>query len=258
MVSLVFTQSGYSNDMSYTVRSSKTAVRRRLSAMVATVATATAVLWGQATVASAEDLGSSNIKNSIEQQLANVDRSTRDGAWQLRMSLHAQADAGLSAEAAAVVKRNVDNVINLAFPGLIQQRSVPVVVPAPKPVEPAQPAFDTGLCPAHARACIDLAGQRSWLQENGQVSYGAVPISSGRVGYETPKGAFRVNRKIKDEISREFNNAPMPYSVYFTNNGIAFHEGSPQVASHGCIHLNHKDAVTFFNQLHIGDVVYVY
>ena len=30
--------------------------------------------------------------------------------------------------------------------------------------------------------------------------------------------------------------APMPYSVFF-NGGIAFHQGSVRVTSHGCVHL---------------------
>lgn len=246
--------------MSYKPRHAKQSMaRRRIAAMVGTAATSAALLVSQAATSSAQDFGSSNLSSSIDQQLQNLGRQTRDGAWDLRNNLRAQADAGLPIDAATMVKQSIDNAVNFAFPGLIQERTAPPVVPAPAPAPaPARPAFDTGSCPAFARACIDLAGQRSWLQQNGQVSYGAVPISSGRVGHETPKGVFHVNRKIKDEISREFNNAPMPFSVYFTNNGIAFHEGSPQVASHGCIHLNHKDAVTFFNQLQVGDVVYVY
>ncbi|MGH3782762.1 MAG: L,D-transpeptidase family protein, partial [Pseudonocardiaceae bacterium] len=55
----------------------------------------------------------------------------------------------------------------------------------------------------------------------------------------------------------EFHNAPMPYSVFFTNTGIAFHEGSLSRASAGCIHLNHTAATTFFSKLSVGQVVQV-
>ena len=49
----------------------------------------------------------------------------------------------------------------------------------------------------------------------------------------------------------------MPYSVFFTNTGVAFHQGSLKAKSHGCVHLSHADAVTFYNSLHPGDVVQV-
>jgi hypothetical protein len=49
----------------------------------------------------------------------------------------------------------------------------------------------------------------------------------------------------------------MPYSVFFTHSGIAFHQGSLRVPSHGCIHLGHGAAVTFFNSLAVGQVVQV-
>ena len=88
--------------------------------------------------------------------------------------------------------------------------------------------------------------------------YQAGLIGPGRPGYETPRGTFYVNRKVKDEISYEFNNAPMPYSVYFTNNGIAFHQDDPYVPSAGCIHLYRADAQRYFNDLQIGDKVYVF
>ena len=82
-------------------------------------------------------------------------------------------------------------------------------------------------------------------------------VGVGKPGFEWA-GTHKVTRKVKDEISREFHNAPMPYSVYFTNTGVAFHAGRVDWLSHGCIHLNHDDAVTYFNSLKPGDVVFVY
>ena len=83
-------------------------------------------------------------------------------------------------------------------------------------------------------------------------------MSAGMAGQETPRGTFYINRKIKDEISREFGNAPMPYSMYFTNSGHAFHEGSPAYESNGCIHLSHQDAVRFWNDVPVGSKVFIY
>ena len=46
-------------------------------------------------------------------------------------------------------------------------------------------------------------------------------------------------------------------STYFTNSGIAFHEGSLTVPSHGCIHLDPQSAQYYFQNLSIGDTVQV-
>ncbi|MQA13149.1 MAG: L,D-transpeptidase family protein [Pseudonocardiaceae bacterium] len=118
-------------------------------------------------------------------------------------------------------------------------------------------AQESAPCSAAASACVDLSADRAWLMDDGTVTYGPVPITSGKPGYETPSGDFQVTWKDKDHRSREYDNAPMPYSVFFTDTGIAFHEGSLQEESHGCIHLSHEAAVTFYDQLSPGEGVEV-
>ncbi|GAA1842169.1 hypothetical protein GCM10009836_21910 [Pseudonocardia ailaonensis] len=121
----------------------------------------------------------------------------------------------------------------------------------------AQNAPVTGTpCRRTARACIDLSANQAWLIRGGVVEYGPVPITHGRPGHLTPPGTFRVTFKDIDHLSREFDLAPMPYSVFF-NGGIAFHQGSLSVLSHGCIHLSTAAARTFFAGLSPGDVVQV-
>lgn len=235
----------------------------RARAALTTFAAAAALMVATPGQAQAQDFGSANLSSSIgssvDQQLAQLDRQTRDGAWNLRQSLHAQINAVLPGDAGLGLRNAVDAAVNAFFPGLIAQRTAPAPAPAPAPVAaPAPQNFDRGSCPVQARACVDLAGGRAWLQRGGQVTYGAVPMSAGAPGWETPKGTHWVQRKVKDEVSYIFNMAPMPYSTYFTNTGVAFHEGDINLLSHGCIHLRHQDAVTFFNDLQVGDMVYVY
>lgn len=112
-------------------------------------------------------------------------------------------------------------------------------------------------CGSSAAACINLSTQQAWLMNGGRVTYGPTPITSGKPGYRTPPGTFTVLRKDRHHRSRAFNNAPMPYSVFFTQSGIAFHEGSLSAPSHGCIHLGHNAAAHFFNTLSVGQVVQV-
>lgn len=141
-----------------------------------------------------------------------------------------------------------------------------VITVADAPVEPetSEPEiiepepFDYGECPPQARACVDLDGGRSWLQDNGQVTYGAVPIGQGGPGYETPRAGFHVSRKVIDDVSYVFDLAPMPFAVYFTSVGHAFHEGDPAGDSHGCVRLAPGDAEVYFHTLQVGDLIHIY
>lgn len=110
-------------------------------------------------------------------------------------------------------------------------------------------------CSPTAKACLQLSTNQAWLMNSGVVTYGPVPVTTGRPGYETPPGTYHVTFKDKNFYSTAFN-GPMPYSVFF-NGGIAFHEGSLRVLSHGCVHLSHAAAVEFFNTLAPHDEVQV-
>ena len=236
--------------MSYKLRYAKLRGVARFAAAVVASGVAVAGLLSPATAAAQPAVGSSE--------------ATRQGAWDTRNSLNSQAGT-LPPDAAQAVQGAVDGAVNGMFPGLIQEREAAIraenerrAAAEAQSSAPQSSDFDRGPCPATARACVDLAGQRTWLQKDGNVEYGPVTMSSGAQGWETPRGTHKVTRKVKDEISREFHNAPMPYTVYFTNTGVAFHAGRVDWLSHGCIHLNHDDAVTYFNSLKPGDVVFVY
>jgi lipoprotein-anchoring transpeptidase ErfK/SrfK len=87
------------------------------------------------------------------------------------------------------------------------------------------------------------------------VTFGPVPVTHGRPGFRTPPGTFRVAFKSRDHVSSIYD-AEMPWSVFF-NGGVAFHEGSLGVLSHGCIHLSPTAAEIYFGTLSVGDVVQV-
>jgi hypothetical protein len=134
--------------------------------------------------------------------------------------------------------------------------------PKPTPKPTPKPAPDPGVpCAAAAAAagtaaCVDISAHKAWLLQGGKVVYGPVPMLPGRKGNETPTGTFHVLSKEKMHLSKEFDNAEMPNSVFFYP-GDAFHTGSLSVYSHGCIHLSAGASLKFFNTLHIGDVVQV-
>lgn len=152
--------------------------------------------------------------------------------------------------------QGLDDARNAAAGSLESLGIAPPPGLVPQPPAPADPTPQSP-CPRSADACVDLAGDRTWLQDDGKLSYGPVPMSHGKPGWETPPGTFGVTRKVRHEISYEFGNAPMPYAVYFVG-GIAFHQGDISAPSHGCVRLEQEAAARFFDRLEIGDTVFVY
>lgn len=134
--------------------------------------------------------------------------------------------------------------------------STPSSTPAPPPPPPPPPVVKPTPCTISDGACIQLSTNQSWVVRADKIVYGPTPITHGRKGFETPLGNFPVLRKVKDEWSRPYN-AAMPWSTYFTESGIAFHEGSLTDPSHGCIHLDPPSAKYYFTNLSIGDTVQV-
>ena len=111
-------------------------------------------------------------------------------------------------------------------------------------------------CPRRAQACVDVQRGLAWLQSHGRTTYGPVPIATGTRTHPTPVGNFTVQWKARHWVSTEYD-VPMPYSVFFAGGGIAFHEGPLGTHSHGCIHLVHNAARTFFHRLSVGAHVHV-
>ncbi|MCD2192858.1 L,D-transpeptidase [Actinomycetospora endophytica] len=146
----------------------------------------------------------------------------------------------------------------------VLQAAVPALAapaPAPAPAAPA-PAPATGPaakapCEAAAKACVSISQQKAWLTDGkGNVTRGPITVTTGGPGNETPQGVFHVMWKDQFHHSREYNHAPMPYSVFFAP-GDAFHGGSLQRASAGCVHLGDDDSKAFFDYLQVNDEVQV-
>jgi hypothetical protein len=105
-----------------------------------------------------------------------------------------------------------------------------------------------------AQAKVDIT-----VDKNNQIMTVAVdgveryhwPVSTGIPSRETPNGSFRAFRMEADHFSKEFDDAPMPHSIFFTKIGHAIHGtdsegrlGNP--ASHGCVRLSKANASTLY------------
>ena len=71
--------------------------------------------------------------------------------------------------------------------------------------------------PASAKLLIEIdkSAQRMTVSQDGAQLY-VWPVSTGQRGYDTPGGAFTPFRMEKDHFSREWDDAPMPHSIFFT------------------------------------------
>lgn len=132
---------------------------------------------------------------------------------------------------------------------------------------------------------VSLSDQRAYFFK-GKTVIGESNVSTGRHGFSTPPGHYRVVWKNKDHISTRFGDyvdgfgnvaksnvdsrkdrrppgthfdgARMPFAMFFKG-GYAMHEGyvPPHAASHGCIRLPHGMAERFFEAAPLGTPVIV-
>ena len=110
--------------------------------------------------------------------------------------------------------------------------------------------FATGAAQAKVSITIDKDAQMMTVAVDGVERY-QWPVSTGNPSHETPNGSFRTFRMEEDHYSKEFDDAPMPHSIFFTKIGHAIHGtmsegrlGTP--ASHGCVRLSRANATTLY------------
>jgi lipoprotein-anchoring transpeptidase ErfK/SrfK len=111
-------------------------------------------------------------------------------------------------------------------------------------VAPAAPAGATVL------VTIDKSTQHMKVEVDNALRW-IWPISSGQLAHDTPSGRYTAFRMEADHFSKEWDDAPMPHSIFFSQKGHAIHGylntrriGSP--ASHGCVRLEPANAARLY------------
>jgi lipoprotein-anchoring transpeptidase ErfK/SrfK len=97
---------------------------------------------------------------------------------------------------------------------------------------------------------VDKAAQRMTVTVDGHEVY-KWAVATGGIDYDTPNGVFKPFRMEIDHHSDEWDNAPMPYSIFFTQTGNAVHGTYEQrslghAVSHGCVRLSLANAATLW------------
>jgi lipoprotein-anchoring transpeptidase ErfK/SrfK len=137
---------------------------------------------------------------------------------------------------------------------------------------------------SETKVIVNLSEQRAYLIEQGEVTL-VSPIASGKPGWATPTGNFRIFDKDLDHRSRSFGSvfdaygrvvdsnatpgshvplgghyrpAPMPYFMEFSP-AVGMHAGylPGYPASHGCVRMPRDLAALFFERVHAGTRVMV-
>lgn len=99
-------------------------------------------------------------------------------------------------------------------------------------------------------AKVDVSSQTMTVIRHGKVIY-KWPVSTARKGKITPRGSYSPKSLSKYHKSSLYNNAPMPYSIFFRGN-YAVH-GTNQVnrlgrpASAGCVRLKTSNAAKLYS-----------
>ena len=137
--------------------------------------------------------------------------------------------------------------------------------------------------PGAPRIRISLSEQRAYFFKGGQL-VGVSVLSTGREGYGTPTGSFKIIQKNRDhksnlygdyvdrngfvlqkdiDVKKDpkppgaiFDGASMPYFMRIVG-GVGMHEGflPGYAASHGCIRMPGFMAEAFFNNVSLGTPV---
>ena len=161
-----------------------------------------------------------------------------------------------------VDQRTWDRIVSMTSTPTQDQLFPPEPEPEPEVVAAPAPGLDPR-CTTGRAICVDKSQSVVRWVVDGQVKL----TLDARFGSEllpTREGQFSVQRKVRDEYSRLYDNAPMPLAVYFSG-GQAVHYSPDFVAygyngsSHGCVNTRSWDGMSYlFDAAQIGDKVIVY
>lgn len=140
--------------------------------------------------------------------------------------------------------------------------------------------------PGPVRVTIDLSQQRAYIFRN-QENVGWSYVATGRSGYRTPTGTFRISEKVVNKRSNKYGTivdangntvrsnatagvhrvppggrfigAKMPYWMRLTSNGVGMHAGNiphpGSPASHGCIRMPYSLVSQLYSIAPVGTPV---
>ena len=118
---------------------------------------------------------------------------------------------------------------------------------------------DEGVPEGPLRITVDLQARVISVFRGGY-EIGAAAALLGTAAHPTPTGIFPILTKERHNVSEKYNNAPMPWTLRLTWDGVAIHGGSTVelgYASHGCIGVPDAFVSKLYDTAKLGDVVII-
>ncbi|MEO5706577.1 MAG: L,D-transpeptidase family protein [Alteraurantiacibacter sp.] len=118
---------------------------------------------------------------------------------------------------------------------------------------------DAGVPPGPLVITVDLQARVISVFRNGY-EIGAAAAMLGTDEHPTPLGQFPILTKERHNVSERYGNAPMPWTLRLTWDGVAIHGGSEVergYASHGCIGIPDEFADRLYAIARVGDRVII-
>jgi lipoprotein-anchoring transpeptidase ErfK/SrfK len=169
----------------------------------------------------ARDSGGKAPRSEAEPALAEALRMNRDGA----PAPKAAADAPKAEAQVAQAPKEEPFVIKR-------------ILPIDGPIRYGEWHWDTEGAPAGPLVItVDLEA-RVLSVFRGGYEIGATAVMLGTEMHPTPLGTYPILSKERHNVSEKYNDAPMPWTLRLTHDGIAIHGGAEVergYASHGCI-----------------------
>lgn len=134
------------------------------------------------------------------------------------------------------------------------------ILPIDGPIKYGEWHWDeTGVPDGPIVATVDLDARVISVFRGGY-EIGAAAAMLGTEEHPTPLGTFPILWKQRHNVSEKYGNAPMPFSMFLTHDGVAIHGGHQVMngyASHGCISVPTPFAEKLFAIARKGDKVII-
>ncbi|HEY6816449.1 MAG TPA: L,D-transpeptidase family protein [Croceibacterium sp.] len=135
------------------------------------------------------------------------------------------------------------------------------ILPIDGPIKYGEWHWDENGAPADGTlvVTIDLEARVMSVFRDGY-EIGATAVMLGTDQHPTPLGVFPIMSKERHNVSEIYGNAPMPWTLRLTGDGVAIHGGAAVergFASHGCIGTPNEFVSRLFAIAKVGDRVII-